>query len=96
MTTYAINPATAYATCEQMDRITNAMRTELANMGADVQKMLGDWQGSDAQAYARAKQEWEQAANVGMPNCLANARAALDSIVENYVSTEKYGAQTWA
>jgi WXG100 family type VII secretion target len=92
---YAIDPAAAYATCERLDSITKAMHDELASMGADVGRLLRDWTGSDADAYAAAKEKWEQAANVDMPNSLASARAALDKIVENYVRTEKYGTKIW-
>ena len=91
---YRFDPNTADATRDEMARVTNKLKAELANLDQQTQSRLAEWEGGAKDAYRSAKQQWDQAAE-RMTQNLGRAEVALNQITQGYLKVEHTGTNAW-
>lgn len=94
MTGFRIGIPVALETARTMGHITQNVREMLDQLDADVRGGLPDWTSEARNEYEASKLRWDAAA-ARMPESLGRAQMALGQIIDDDLSTEKYGTSIW-
>jgi WXG100 family type VII secretion target len=75
----------------ELSRRTNEIRSLLSDLERVSEATLASWDGTARDAYARAKVEWNSAANA-MAAMIANRSTTLNNINQNYQAQDRSAA----
>lgn len=95
MSDYTFNFAQGQATAEDLNRVTNNLNEDLANLESSVAKTIANWKSDAQEQYQQHKAKWDAAA-VQMNEALVAAEQALGNIADNYQQTEQNAIKMWA
>ena len=95
MPTYTFDPALAASTGDEMAAVTTRITQQLADLDSQVRSNLAEWEEAAKDEYARAKQNWDTAAQ-RMHMHLAKANQALGTIGQGYADVSRRGVSTWS
>ncbi|WP_257160778.1 WXG100 family type VII secretion target [Corynebacterium cystitidis] len=77
MSVYSYKRSVAESASEELNSVMNAIESTLSEMDSDIQKLAGDWEGSEQETYRGIHGKWSSAAN-NLKSILGQIRGALD------------------
>lgn len=91
---FAVRPEDMDALVRLLAQASDNIDTRLAQLEKSSAGNLAQWSGSSQAAYAQQKAAWDRAA-MQMNELLTQASSTLDSVTQNYVSTEQANLKKW-
>ncbi|MFH8386876.1 WXG100 family type VII secretion target [Kitasatospora sp. NPDC018058] len=94
MPTYTVNFSNVQHVAEEMQAISQNIKTTLASLDTNARQHLAEWTSEAQSAYAAAKARWD-AASADMAAQAAKAQGALTEIHAGYAQAERAGSNMW-
>jgi WXG100 family type VII secretion target len=91
MRSLSVNPAQLQELSTTINSNSNAIRTALADLDAEVTRLKGSWDGEAKRAYETAQRDWNTKINE-MNQLLATIATKTAEIGTGYTSTDARGA----